>query len=67
VFTPPFPIKILPPNEPEGINIEAEAASPILPVIDKEPDIIWFPTNVFEPVVANTVESNPSNKFELVE
>lgn len=29
------------------------------------PETIWFPTNVFEPVVANTVEFNPSSKSAL--
>ena len=37
----------------------------ICPVTVKEPVMVWFPLNWFEPVVANTVLSLPSNRSAL--
>ena len=36
-----------------------------LPVMATEPLTCWFPSNELLPVIANSVESLPSNKFAL--
>ena len=35
------------------------------PLILVEPVIVWFPTNIFKPVVANTEEAVPFNNLEF--
>ena len=58
----------------DPVNEEADIAPNIpklpvnnaLPVTIKEPVIVWVPLNIFDPVIANTVLFNPSNRSELL-
>jgi len=40
-------------------------SDPVMPTRTLLPDIVWLPTNAFDPVDAKTVEFNPSNRSAL--
>ena len=65
-------VDAVPSNDP--VNDEADTdpntdklpVNEVLPVTIKEPVIVWLPLNMFDPVIANTVEFSPSNKSALL-
>ena len=63
----PNKLAVIPPDK--SLNDPVISVSPIIcnsvgKLLDNitDPVIRWFPTNTFDPVVANTVEFSPSNK-----
>ena len=64
-------VEAVPNNDPVKLDAETDPNTPtlpvndVLPVIVREPVITWLPLNVFEPVIANTVEFSPSNRSAL--
>jgi hypothetical protein len=58
-------VAAVPNSDPVNDEADTDPIIDTLPVIFKEPVITWLPLNVFDPVIANTVEFRPSSKSAL--
>jgi hypothetical protein len=58
-------VAAVPSSDPVNEEADTDPDTDRLPVTSRDPVIVWLPINVFDPVVANIVEFNPSNKSAL--